>query len=105
VKTHSNARWLTSSSVRATHSDDGAALLDIRQGICCSLNPVASRIWATIDSSPSGITLDGIVGALATLYPIPCQTLAADTEECLCRLQQLGLVHCNGSCGPTDRRG
>src|SRR5437899_8129480 len=55
VKTNSNAKWLASSDVRSTYSEDGAVLLDIRKGLCYSLNPVAAQIWVTIESSQSGI--------------------------------------------------
>jgi len=61
VKTDIDARWAVSPDVRATYSEDGAVLLDINKGVCYSLSPVASRIWLTIESCPSGITLDGIV--------------------------------------------
>jgi len=96
VKTDIDARWAISPGVRATYSEDGAVLLDINKGVCYSLSPVASRIWLTIESCPSGITLDGIVGALGTHYGTPYQQLLADTEECLDSLRQLGLAHRNG---------
>ena len=96
MKTDIDARWAISPDVRATYSEDGAVLLDINKGVCYSLNPVASRIWLTIESCPPGITLDGIVGALGTHYGTPYQQLLADTEECLHSLRQLGLAHRNG---------
>ena len=64
MKTDANARWLVSPDVRSTYSEDGAVLLDIRKGLCYSLNVVGARMWLTIDASQTGITLDGIVGAL-----------------------------------------
>jgi hypothetical protein len=107
VKTENRATWAISPDVRATYSEDGAVLLDINKGMCYSLNAVGARIWVTIESSPSGITLDGIVGAVATHYGVPYQQLAADTQECLDRLLQLGLVRSNGCLGSTTvaRRG
>jgi hypothetical protein len=34
-----------SDSVRAVETDDGAVLLDIQQGLCLSLTPIAATIW------------------------------------------------------------
>ena len=45
--------------VRATYSEDGAVLLDINKGLCYGLNPVAARIW---------VTLEGIVYAPETHF-------------------------------------
>jgi hypothetical protein len=96
VKTENHAKWAISPDVRATYSEDGAVLLDINKGMCYGLNAVGARIWVTMEASRSGITLDGIVGAVATHYGVPYQQLAADTQECLDRLLQLGLVRSNG---------
>jgi len=60
------------------------------------LNPVAARIWVTIETSQTGITLDGIVSALETHFDVPHEQLEADTEECLEKLQRMRLVHRNG---------
>jgi hypothetical protein len=99
--TENHAAWTISPDVRATYSEDGAVLLDINKGMCYSLNAVGARIWVTIESSRLGITLDGIVGAIATHYGVPYKQLAADTRECLDRLLQLGLVRRNGDLGST----
>jgi coenzyme PQQ synthesis protein D (PqqD) len=99
--TENHATWAISPDVRATYSEDGAVLLDISKGMCYSLNAVGARIWVTMEASPSGITLDGIVGALATHYGIPCQQLEADTKECLDKLRRSGLVYRNGCVGPS----
>src|SRR5205807_7124938 len=64
VKTVHDAMWLVSPDVRSTYSEDGAVLLDIRKGLCYSLNVVGARMLLTIDASQTGITLDGIVGTL-----------------------------------------
>jgi Coenzyme PQQ synthesis protein D (PqqD) len=96
VKTEIDARWALSPGVRSRYSEDGAVLLDINKGVCYSLNPVVSRIWLTIEFCPSGITLEGIVGALGTHYGTPYQQLLADTKECLDSRRQLGLAYRNG---------
>src|SRR2546429_5223951 len=41
--------WLVSPDVRSTYSEDGAVLLDIQKGLCYSLNPVAARVWSTVE--------------------------------------------------------
>jgi hypothetical protein len=59
VKTDANARWLVSPDVRSTYSGDGAVLPDIQKGLCYSLNPIAARVWSTVEASPSGVGLRG----------------------------------------------
>ncbi len=88
--------WKISPDVRTTHSEDGAVLLDINKGLCYSLNPVAARIWVTIETSQEGITLDGIVGALETLFKVPRHQLGGDIDEYLSKLEHMGLVQRNG---------
>jgi len=94
--TKNNVKWAVSSHVRATYTADGAVLLDINKGICYSLDAVASRLWVTIETSSTGITLEGIVGALETDFEVPRQELEGDTAEWLNKLQRMGLVHPNG---------
>ena len=89
--------WAVSPEVRATYSADGAVLLDINKGLCYSLNVVGSRIWVTIESSPSGINIERIVNALETHFQVPHQQLEADATEYLNKLEGMGLVHHNGA--------
>jgi len=96
VNTKQNATWRISPEVRTTYSEDGAILLDINKGLCYSLNPVAARIWLTIEASQGGITLDGIVGALETHFKVPRHQLGGDIDEYLSKLEDMGLVHQNG---------
>src|SRR5260370_29281485 len=62
VKPDKDAMWLVSPDALATYNRDGAGVLDIPKGMRYSLNATASRIWFATESSPSGITLEGIVG-------------------------------------------
>ena len=96
MKTDPNAMWLVSPDVRSTYSEDGAVLLDIGKGLCYSLNLVGARMWLTIDASQTGITLDGILGALETHFSVPRQELETDIAEYLDKLERMGLVQCNG---------
>ena len=95
MKSDRNSKWATSPHVRPTYSQDGAVVLHIEQGLCYSLNVVAAQILLAIESSPSGITLDGIVGALETRFTVSHQQLETDTDECLEKLQRMNLIHCN----------
>src|SRR5256884_4529616 len=95
-KTKNSVKWTVSSHVRATYTADGAALLDIDKGMFYSLNEVGARIWVTIETSTTGITLESIVGALETHYQIPRQQLQTDTANCLEDLLRMELIHRNG---------
>ncbi len=96
VNTNQCTTWRISPEVRTRYSEDGAVLLDISKGLCYSLNPVAARIWLTIETSLAGITLDGIVGALETHFKVPRDQLGGDIAEHLSKLEHMGLVHQNG---------
>ncbi len=96
MKTDSNAMWLVSPDVRSTYSEDGAVLLDIRKGLCYSLNPVAARVWSTVEANPSGIDLHALVGVMETHYKIPHEQLERDATEYLSKLEQMELVRRNG---------
>ncbi len=96
MSTNQFATWRISREVRATYSEDGAVLLDINKGLCYGLNPVAARIWVTIETSQTGITLDDIVGALETQFEVPRHKLVNDIATYLSRLEHMGLVQRNG---------
>ena len=96
MKPDKDVVWLISPDALGTYTDDGAVVLDIPKGICYSLNTTPSRIWLAMETSPSGITLEGIVGAIETHFEIPHQELEADTAECLDKLQRMGLLQENG---------
>ncbi len=97
MKTDANARWSVSPDVRSTYSEDGAVLLDIRKGLCYSLNPVAARVWGTVEASPSGVNLRGLVDVMETHYKISHEQLERDVAEYLSKLEQMGLVQRNGA--------
>ena len=96
VKTDASAMWLVSPDVRSTYSEDGAVLLDIRKGLCYSLNPVAARVWSTLEASPSGVDLRGLVVVMESHYKISHEQLVGDIDECLSKLENMGLVQRNG---------
>ena len=86
------AEWLVSSGVRSRYSQDGAVLLDLRHGHYYTLNGVAARVWALIETSPSGIAAEDIVDVLETHFKAPREELESDATQCLVDLQRAGLV-------------
>jgi len=65
--------------VREVSSQDGAAPLDIRQGICLSLNPVAALIW-----NQSGKPANRHRHALRHDLSILGERGCASAEQCCC---------------------
>ena len=92
MNTRDGGRWFVSPSVRCKNTDDGAILLEINEGLCCKLNVLAAQVWVTIENSPGGITLGGVVDALETRLQIPRRQLEQDTSDWLDKLQRLGLL-------------
>lgn len=78
-----------SESVRHSETQDGAVLLDIRQGVCFSINPVGSRIWNMLKEEQS---FDSIVDRLAAEFMIPRQQLCSDVMEFTTALHKRGLL-------------
>lgn len=78
-----------SQSVRHSETQDGAVLLDIRQGLCFSINPVGSRIWNMMKEEQS---FDGIVDSLALEFGVPRQQIRIDVMEFATMLHKHGLL-------------
>src|SRR5258708_16084586 len=92
VKADKDVVWLISPDALATYTQDGAVVLAIPRGICYSLDAVASRIWLAMESSPSGITLEGIVGVLEQSFEILREQICSDASEFLENLHPMRLV-------------
>ncbi len=56
-----------SRDVRATHSPDGAVLIDVRQGIIFSLNTTGSIVWMRLER---GEAPDEIAGQLSDEFGV-----------------------------------
>jgi hypothetical protein len=97
--------WEVSPDVRATYSEDGAVLLHIGRGLCFSLNPVAARIYAAVEASPQGASVDGIVTALQSHFTVPPEELLTDSAECLEKFEQMGIARRNGNANVTKTSG
>jgi len=76
-------------SIREAASEDGAALLDIEQGICFSLNPVGLKIWELLKTHHS---VDEIADDLAQDFPISRSQLLSDVVEFLQSLEAKRLI-------------
>ncbi len=84
--------WLVSPGVRSTYIGDGAVLLNVKEGLCYSLNGVAAQVWVTIAGSPAGVSLEGVVDVLETHFAVSREELERDTSDCLAELELTGLV-------------
>ena len=80
---------LPSDSVRTSETQDGAVLLDIRQGVCFSVNPVGALIWRQLRDGASPTT---ITQHLANVCGISCQQAEADVQEFVEQLKQRQLL-------------
>jgi hypothetical protein len=76
-------------SVREIETRDGAVLLDVQQGICLSLTPVAAKIWRLLKLNHS---LDQIADHIASEFQAPRDQVYADAKEFLGHLSQQGLL-------------
>lgn len=97
MKSSSERAWTVSPDVRSTQSEDGAVLLDIRQGLCFSLNVVGAKVWEKLEASQTGITLSQLVSELAPQFVVPVDQLKTDLEHYLHELEAKGLVRTNDS--------
>ncbi len=78
-----------SGSVREIETADGAVLLDIQQGVCLSLNPVAMRIWRGLKLQQS---LDQITDDLTVEFrEISRQQIRSDVFDFVFDIRQKGL--------------
>lgn len=59
-------------------NEDGAVLLDIKQGLCFSINPVGTRIW---DLLKQGYSTEQIAAELQAQFDVPNLQLKQDISE------------------------
>jgi hypothetical protein len=78
-----------SDSIRSTHGQDGAIVLDIRQGQMFNLNLVGSRILELLES---GSTDEQIVGVISREFNAGIETVQKDLVEFLEELKARKLV-------------
>jgi hypothetical protein len=104
---NSHTKWKISPGVRTTANGDGAVLLDIDAGMCYSLNPVGTKIWAAVESGQGQSTCGDVLDALAPEFTIPREQLAADIDNYLRELEQKRLIipDSNADLSKVSRRG
>jgi hypothetical protein len=78
-----------SESVRLAETQDGAVLLDVKQGFCFSINPVGTLIWKRVSD---GCSIAQIVQYLAETFSISAEQARTDTQEFLDSLIEKRLV-------------
>jgi len=76
-------------SVRSTHGQDGAIVLDIRQGQMFKLNLVGSRILELLES---GSTEEQITDAISREFCVDIESVRKDIAEFLEELKTHKLV-------------
>jgi hypothetical protein len=76
-------------SVKSTETQDGAVLLDVKQGLCFSINPVGMLVWKRVRD---GCTTTQIAQYLAETFSISPEQARNDTQEFLHELMEKRLV-------------
>lgn len=85
-----------SESIRSTHGQDGAVVLDIRHGQMFNLNPVGSRILQLLET---GSAESAIVEHISREFEVPSRVAEADMREFLATLQRHHLLEEPGTQG------
>jgi hypothetical protein len=83
-------------TVRSTHGQDGAVVLDIRQGQMFNLNPVGSRILELLEK---GATESAIVADISQNFGVSREVVEPDVREFIDSLTQHHLLEVAGSNG------
>ena len=78
-----------SEQIRSTHDQDGAVLLDIRQGLMFRLNPVGSRI---LELLKLGYPESRITDEISRDFGADRETVKSDLGEFLAHLETHGLL-------------
>jgi hypothetical protein len=83
------AMYRVSDTVRSTHNQDGAILLDVRQGQMFNLNFVGSRIFELLSN---GAAQSAIVDEISRIFDVSRDLAENDVEEFLESLKKYHLV-------------
>jgi len=74
----SSSQFRISESVREIVNEDGAVLLDMKQGLCFSINPSGTRIWELVKK---GCSVDEIEDALQAEFDVSRAQIKQDIRE------------------------
>lgn len=83
------AMYRVSDTVRSTHNQDGAIVLDVREGQMFNLNFVGSRILERLES---GSTDSGIVDEIRREFGVSRELAENDVHEFLQTLKKCHLI-------------
>ncbi len=78
-----------SDSIRSTHGQDGAIVLDIAQGKIFRLNRVGSRV---LESLETGTSENEIANRISREFGVSHDIAENDTQEFIQQLQRTGLL-------------
>jgi Coenzyme PQQ synthesis protein D (PqqD) len=90
-----------SDSVRSTHGQDGAIVLDIRQGQMFNLNFIGSRILELLES---GSSEQQIAEVISREFSADIKTVRKDVAEFLEQLKRYKLVNSETAESPKSER-
>ncbi len=76
-------------SMRSMVNEDGAVLLDIRQGLMFNLNPVGGLIWSLVQQ---GMDHAALVAEMMSRFGIPREQAEADISGFLGDLERHGVA-------------
>ena len=77
--------YKVSDTVRSTHNQDGAVVLDIRQGAMFNLNPVGSRILELVKS---GTTESVVIDQISREFHADRSVVEYDVQEFIASLHE-----------------
>jgi hypothetical protein len=92
--THVNPAFAASTWVRDIQTNEGSALLDIKNGACFAMNPVGARIWNMLKLEYSA---DQIIESIATEFGLCHSQVERDVRDFLQSLSERGLAIPAGS--------
>jgi Coenzyme PQQ synthesis protein D (PqqD) len=81
--------YRVSETIRSTHNQDGAILLDVRHGQMFNVNFVGSRIFELLKN---GSTQSGIVDEISREFSVSRDQAALDVREFIQTLKSFQLV-------------
>jgi hypothetical protein len=88
--------YKVSEGIRSTHGQDGAIVLDVRQGQMFNLNFVGSRILELLET---GATESAIVDEISQKFEVSRDIAESDVREFIESLKQHHLLEACGSNG------
>jgi hypothetical protein len=89
ISTEVNPLHRVSESVRSTHGQDGAVVLDIEQGRIFNVNLVGSRILELLEA---GTPESAIADTISREFEVSRDTAIQDMQEFILALKERGLV-------------